>query len=54
MYERVKTCLRRTMDDDRLGDLATLSINRERKAKIEMDEIVDIFDRSGNRRIRLS
>ena len=23
-------------------------------AKIEMDEIVDIFDRSGNRRIRLS
>ena len=42
------------MCDDRLGDLATLSINRERTAKIEMDEIVDIFDRSGNRRIRLS
>ena len=41
------------MGDDRLGDLATLSINRERTAKIEMDEIVDIFDRSGNRRIRL-
>ena len=42
------------MGDDRLGDLATLSINRERTAKLEMDEIVDIFDRSGNRRIRLS
>ena len=52
--KRVKTYLRSTMGDDRLGDLATLSINRERTAKLEMDEIVDIFDRSGNRRIRLS
>ena len=52
--KRIKTYLRSTMGDDRLGDLATLSINRERTAKIEMDEIVDIFDRSGNRRIRLS
>ena len=52
--KRVKTYLRSTMGDDRLGDLVTLSINRERTAKLEMDEIVDIFDRSGNRRIRLS
>ena len=34
-----------------LGYFATLSINRERTTKIEIDEIVDIFDRSGNRRI---
>ena len=52
--KRVKTYLRSTIGDDRLGDLATLSINRERTAKLEMDETVDIFDRSGDRRIRLS
>ena len=42
------------MDDDRLGDLATLSINRTRASKIDMDEIVDKFDKTGDRRIPLS
>ena len=41
--KRVKTYLRSTMGDDRLGDLSTLSINRERTAKLEMDEIVNNF-----------
>ena len=52
--KRVKTYLRSTMDDDRLGDLATLSINRTRASKIDMDEIVDKFDKTGDRRIPLS
>lgn len=52
--KRVKTYLRSSMDDNRLGDLATLSINRERTSKIDMDEMADKFDKTGNRRIPLS
>ena len=52
--KRVKTYLRSTMEDCRLGDLATLLINRTRTYKIDMDEMEDIFDKTGNRRIPLS
>ena len=41
--KRVKTYLRSTMEDCRLGDLATLSINRTRTSKIAMDEMADII-----------
>ena len=41
------------MDDDRLGDLGTLSINRERSSRINMEDIVDDFAKLGNRRIAL-
>ena len=41
------------MDDDRLGDLATLSINREKSSRINMENIVDDFTKLGNRKIAL-
>ena len=43
--KRTKSYLRSTMLDDRLGDQACLSINRERAKELEMDLIVDTFGR---------
>ena len=51
--KHVKTYIRSVMDDDRLGDLATLSINREKSSRINMEDIVDDFAKLGNRRIAL-
>ena len=51
--KRVKTYLRSTMEDSRLGDLGTLSINRERTSKIDMEEVVDMYDRLATRKISL-
>ena len=51
--KRVKTYLRSVMDVDRLGDIATLSINRERPSRINMEDIVDEFAKLANRRIAL-
>ena len=50
--KRVKT-YSRSVGDDRLGDLGTLSINRERSSRINMEDIVDDFAKLGNRRIAL-
>ena len=51
--KRVKTYSRSVMDDDRLEDLETLSINRERSSRINMEDIEDDFAKLGNRRIAL-
>ena len=41
------------MNDERLGNLGILSINRERTSKIDMEEVVDQFSELSNRRIVL-
>ena len=51
--KRVKTYSRSVMDDDRLRDLGTLSINRERWSRINAEDIVDDFTKLANRRIAL-
>ena len=51
--KRVKIYLRSVMNDERLGNLGTLSINRERTSKIDMEEVVDQFSELSNRRIVL-
>ena len=49
-----KTYLRSAIDDERLGDLASLFINRERTSKIYIEEIVDRFASLSDRRIVLT
>ena len=51
--KRVKTYLRSIMNDDRLGALATLAINREISSPINMEDIMDDFAKLTNRRIAL-
>ena len=51
--KHVKTYLRSVINDYRLGDLATLSINREKSYGINMEDIVDYFAKLANRRIAL-
>ena len=53
--KRIKTYLRSTMSEQRLTDLAILSIERELSNLISLDEVVDRFRSSDcNRRITLS
>ena len=52
--KRTKTYLRSAMNDEHLGDLATLSINRERTSSINLEEIVDSFASLSDRRIVLT
>ena len=51
--KRVKTYLSIVINDERFGNLGTLSINRERTSKIDMEEVVDQFSELSNRRIVL-
>ena len=51
--KRVKIYLRIVMDDDRLGTLATLSMNRERSSRLNAEDIVDDFAKLANRIIAL-
>lgn len=46
--KRVKTYLQSSMYGNSLGDLATLSIKGRRTVKIDMDEMTDKFDKTGN------
>ena len=53
--KRIKTWLRTTMSEDRLVDLATLSIERDMSAKLSLDQVVtDFSNKENNRRIILS
>lgn len=52
--KRIKTCLRSTMLEERLGDLSILSIERETARQINLDSIVDQFAASKDRRIALT
>ena len=53
--KRIKTYLRSTMGEQRLTDLAILSIERELSSMISLDEVIDIFhSEDNNRRIMLS
>ena len=51
--KRVKTYLRSTMDDTRLDDLGTLSINREHTSTVDLDQVIDAYASLGSRKIRL-
>ena len=48
--KRIKTYLRSTMGDERLSNLAVLSIERDLFSEIQMSDVLDNF---GNRRILL-
>lgn len=48
--ERVKTCLRSTMTDERLSGLALLSIHRD--IEVDIEKVVDNFAKK-DRRMRL-
>ena len=50
---RTKTYTRSVMNDERLGDLGTLSINRERPSYINFKDIVDAFASLSDRRMGL-
>lgn len=53
--KRIKTWLRTTMSEDRLVDLATLSIERDMSANLSLDQVVtDFSNKENNRRIILS
>ena len=53
--KRIKTYLRSTMKEQRLADLAILSIERELSSSISLNEVVNIFQgEDHNRRITLS
>ncbi len=53
--KRIKTWLRTTMKEERLVDLATLSIERDLSAKISLEQVVrDFAGKDKNRRIILS
>ena len=49
--KRVKTYLISVMNDERLGNVGTLSINREITSKIDMEEVFDQLSELSNRRI---
>lgn len=52
--KRTKTFLRSTMSEQRLGDLAVLSIEKELSQKLSLDEVVDKFAaQDKNRKIML-
>ena len=51
--KRVKTFLRSSIADLRLGDLGTLSLNGERTAKIDMEDIIEQFAKYSDIRIVL-
>ena len=51
--KRIKSYLRSTMGEQRLTDLAIISIERELSSSISLDEAVDIFSQT-DRRIALS
>ena len=52
--KHVKTWLRTTIKEERLVDLATLSIERDLSQKLSFDEVVSDFASRNNRRIILS
>ena len=53
--KRIKTWLRTTMSEERLVDLATLSIERDKSANLSLDQVVtDFSNKENNRRIILS
>ena len=53
--KRIKSYLRSTMSEQRLVDLAVLSIERDLSQQLSLDEVVNQFaGRDGNRRIMLS
>ena len=53
--KRIKTWLRTTMSEERLVDLATLSIERDKSANLSLDQVVtDFANKENNRRIILS
>ena len=53
--KRIKTYLRSTMSNERLCDLAILSIEKEISRNLVLDEVVDMFAVVGrNKRIVLS
>lgn len=53
--KRIKTCLRNTMAEQRLTDLAVLSVEREISSRLNLDEVLKEFTRlHGNHRIVLS
>lgn len=53
--KRIKTYLRTTMSDERLSDLATLSLERDISANLDFDEIIHQFEGTDkNRSIILS
>ena len=51
--KRTKTYTRSVMNDERLGDLGTLSINRERTSNFNFEDIVDAFASLSDRRMGL-
>ena len=51
--ERSFSCMKRIIDDGRLEDLGTVSINRERSSFIKIEDIVDDFAKQANRRMAL-
>ena len=51
--KRIKSYLRSTMSEQRLTDLAVISIKRELSSSISLDKAIDIFGQS-DRRITLS
>ena len=52
---RIKTYLRSTMSEQRLNDLAVLSIERDVSSQLSLERVVDKFvDLDKNRRIVLS
>lgn len=52
--KRIKSSLRTTMSEQRLSDLATISIERDLAVRLSLDEIVDKFAAEDkNRRIML-
>lgn len=51
--KRIKSYLRSTMSEQRLTDLAIISIERELSSAVSLDKAVDIFSQS-DRRITLS
>ncbi|KAJ4933476.1 hypothetical protein JOQ06_030304 [Pogonophryne albipinna] len=53
-HKLVKTCLRSTMDDDRLSNLGVLSVESRRAKSLDLEEFVNHFAANhNNRRIQL-
>ena len=52
--KRVKNYLRTTMSEQRLTDITTLPVERELSGSILLDDVVDAFNSTQNRRMLLS
>ena len=48
----MKTYLRSTMGQERLSGLALMSVHRN-EIRVDPEEVMDLFQKTGNRRIRL-